>query len=168
MPFIQNYLDEVGRQLGKRKKRSTQQTSTRHKQQEIIHIVPEYYRHAVTAFDERMETPPQEPLEPDDESPHSYDIITMILQELYSRKSQQQQPQQSRNDTHIFTQHLPSERVPTELSSTKDMLMDTDTNIESALPSTSMQHNSKKISVCTRKRKRSLRHKQRRKDRSYT
>ncbi|KAG9068054.1 hypothetical protein KI688_011646 [Linnemannia hyalina] len=168
MPFIQNYLDEVGRQLGKRKKRSTQQTSTRHKQQEIIHIVPEYYRHAVTAFDERMETPLQEHLEPDDGSPHSYDIITMILQELYSRKSQQQQPQQSRNDTHIFTQHLPSERVPIELSSTKDMLMDTDTNIESALPSTSMQHNSKKISVCTRKRKSSLRHKQRRKDRSYT
>ncbi|KAF9143580.1 hypothetical protein BGX30_000107, partial [Mortierella sp. GBA39] len=109
MPFIQNYLDEVGRQLGKQKKRSTRQTSTRHKQQEIIHIGPEYYRHAITAFVERMETPIQEPLEPDDESPHSHDIIPMILQELYSRKSQKQQPQQSRNDTHTFTQHLPSE-----------------------------------------------------------
>ncbi|KAG9072301.1 hypothetical protein KI688_000070 [Linnemannia hyalina] len=165
MPFIQNYLDEVERQLGKLKKRSIQQTSTRHKQQEIIHIGPEYYRHAITAFFERMETPIQEPLEQDDESPHSHDIITMILQELYSRKSQQQQPQQPRNDTHTFTQHLPPERVPIKLASTKDMGMDTDTNIESAPSSTSTQYDSKTISECTRKRKRSLKHKQQRKDR---
>ncbi|KAF9303847.1 hypothetical protein BGZ91_009035, partial [Linnemannia elongata] len=113
MPFIQQYLDEVRRQLGKRKTKSTQQTSTRRQQQEIIQIGPEYFRHAVTAFVERMETPLQEPLEPDDESPHSHDIITTILQELYSRKNQQQQSQQSRNDIHTFIQRPPSEQVST-------------------------------------------------------
>ena len=162
MPFIQDYLDEVGRQLRKQKIKSTRQTSTRHHQQEILQIGPEYYRHAVTAFVERMETPLQEPLEPDDESPHSHDIITTILQELYSRKTQQQQSQQSRNDTLTFTQHPPSDRVSTiELSSTENMCMDTDTNIESA----STHHGSKKVSVGSRKRKRSLKQQQRRKDR---
>jgi len=166
MPFIQQYLDEVRRQLGKRKTRSTQQTSTRRQQQEIIQIGPEYYRHAVTAFVERMETPLQEPLEPDDESPHSHDIITTILQELYSRKQQQQQSQQSRNDIYTFIQHPPSEQVSTvELCSTENMDMDTNTNIESTLSSRSTHHGSKKVSKGTRKRRRSLKHQQRRKDR---
>ncbi|KAH7042883.1 hypothetical protein BKA57DRAFT_517812 [Linnemannia elongata] len=165
MPFIQQYLDEVRRQLGKRKTKSTQQTSTRRQQQEIIQIA-EYFRHAVTAFVERMETPLQVPLEPDDESPHSHDIITTILQELYSRKNQQQQSQQSRNDIHTFIQRPPSEQVSTvEPCSAQYMDMDTNTNIESELPSTSAHQGFEKVSKGTRKRRRSLKHQQRRKDR---
>lgn len=166
VPFIQDYLDEVGCQLRKQKRRSTQKSTTRHKQKEIILIGPEYYRHAVTAFVQRMETPLLEPLELDDKSPPSHEIIATILQELYSCKNQEQQPRQSRNDTHTFTQHPPSEQVSMiELSSTEDMGMDTDMNIESALPSTSTQHGSKKVPVGTRKRRRSLKQQQQRKDR---
>lgn len=166
MPFIQQYLDEVRRQLGKRKTKSTQQTSTRRQQQEVIQIGPEYFRHAVTAFVERMETPLQEPLEPDNESPHSHDIITTILQEPYSRKNQQQQSQQSRNDIHTFIQRPPSEQVSTvEPCPAEYMDMDTNTKIESGLPSTSTHQGFKKVSKGTRKRRRSLKHQQRRKDR---
>ncbi|KAG0329389.1 hypothetical protein BGZ99_002100, partial [Dissophora globulifera] len=146
MPFIQLYLDGVKDRLKQRKVKSKHQSATRGE----VPVQADYYFHSVTAFVARIETSVIEPLQPDDESPCSHETITTIIQELYSRKSQQQQLRQSKSGTNTLTQHPPSDRVSTNERS--DMV--TDTNIESALPSTSV-----------RKRRRSQKRQQHRKHR---
>ncbi|KAG0314740.1 hypothetical protein BGZ99_007883, partial [Dissophora globulifera] len=136
MPFIQLYLDGVKDRLKQRKVKSKRQSATQGEDP----VQVDYYSHSVTAFVARTETPMIEPLQPDDESPCSHETITTIIQELYSRKIQQQQLRQSKNDANTLTQHPPSDRVSTNERS--DMV--TDTNIESALPSTSVRQQHRK------------------------
>ncbi|KAG0350106.1 hypothetical protein BGX24_008249, partial [Mortierella sp. AD032] len=127
---------------------------------DIIGIGADYYQHAVTAIVAMKETEMLEPMEPEDSSPSSHDIITKLLQQLYFHKAHQQQPRQSTNEDHTnFTQH-PSSEGTSGFDPPSANGMDLDTNINfdtgSIASSTSTQHGSKKVSQGTRKRKISL------------
>lgn len=167
MPYIQEYLHAVQDRLKSMPKRMT---ANRQKQHGIIEIGPDYYQHAVTAFVAMKETPMLEPIEPEDITPPSHGIISTLLQQLHSRKSDQQHKKLRNDNNSNVAQHPPTKETPTfDPSSANKMDMCVELKFDAGLmtPSTPNQHDSKKsLRQITPKRKRSLKQRERRAERA--
>ncbi|KAF9128763.1 hypothetical protein BGW39_004788 [Mortierella sp. 14UC] len=168
IPYIQEYLRAVQDRLDSRPKRMT---STRQKQCDIIGIGPDYYQHAVTAFVSVEETPVLEPVESEDITPLSHGIISTLLQQLHSRKTNQKRHGQLRDDNdNSVTQRSPIKKaLGLDPSPANSMDIDMGIKLDAGLAtaSTSTQLDSKKsLPQGTPKRKRSLKQRQRRAERA--
>jgi soluble cytochrome b562 len=85
-PYIQQYINLVNSRLQSQRSKSKEGKKT-------ADVEVDHYRHAITAFVERIESDMENPIKPIDSVPPAHEIVVSILEKLYNTPHQQQQQQ---------------------------------------------------------------------------